>query len=115
MGNLSRKLFKKTKSVTQEKAVKIGIEVYKKKRDEEGSILYAELLACLLACLHNDFGFGRQRLAKALYQVNDLMIGLKNYDGNPVEEARRILKDECKFNIVEEYQKIMNKQGATSQ
>lgn len=109
MGILTKKLFKKTKSVTQEKAVKIGVEVYKKKRDEEGSKLYAELLACLLVCLHNDFGFGRKRLAKALYQVNDLMVGLKNYNGDPVTEARRILKDECNFNIVEEYQKLIIK------
>lgn len=103
MGNLSRKLFKNTCGVSPEKAKKIS--------DEEGNTVYAEIVTCLLIVLHNDFGFGRIRLLKALASIDEFMTAIKKYSGNPIPEMRKILLEECKFNIVEEYTKLMRKQA----
>ncbi|MBO6179434.1 MAG: hypothetical protein J6O04_09685 [Selenomonadaceae bacterium] len=107
MGTLSKKLFKKTRSVPVDKAKKIGVEAFKKQRVHDVNKAYAEIGTLILLLLHNDFGFGKTRLARVLSAMDDLMRGIKKYDGDPVAEARKILVDECGFNIVEEYAKLM--------
>jgi hypothetical protein len=107
MGKLTQKLFKKTAGITEAKARKFGAEEYKKRQTEEGNQIYAEVVTTVLLVLHNDYGFGKTRLAKVLADIDEFMTGIKKYDGDVVAEAREILLKECKFNIVEEYKKIM--------
>jgi len=107
MGNLSKKLFKKTQSVPIDKAKKIGAQAYKQRAIEEGSRIYAEVLTCLLVYMHNDFGLDKPLLLKILKGVDEFMRSIKNFNGDVIAEARKVLKEECDLDMVIEYKKLM--------
>lgn len=103
MGNLSKKLFRKARSVTPEKARKIADEELGKIKEDFGVQIYSEMLTCLCMYAHNDLKFGKKRLQDLLYGVNEFMTAINDYPGNAMADMRKTLIDECKFDVIVEF------------
>lgn len=106
MGTLSRKLFKKTRSVNSrdQSRVKAALtkEIYDKVCNDYRPRLMWEMLIILLGFLRCERKFGEKRLREFLRDFNTFADTMRQ-NNVTLDEISGMLKEECKFDPAKEY------------
>ena len=116
MSSLARKYNRKERRalsrMTPEKARQVATESYDEHRAEIIAEVYGQFMTLILAWFHTERGYGKKRLKKFFWEFDDFVRAVRRHNRlEGMVELREILKDNAKFDIQEEYKKLIEEKG----